>query len=432
MNRTIAVFLGEMPREVGTLRFNAQGARESAAFEYHPDWLQAEGSFAIAPSLPLTPGPQYHKRVGDGSVFHGAIADTEPDGWGRNVIRRDHAKRRVAARRAGEPVETSQLNSLDFLLAVDDANRVGALRFQDENGIFQRASEEGRRTAPPLIELRDLMSATRAVETNKETAADLAYLRGRATSLGGLRPKCSVVDDAGHLSIGKFPSVQDDRAVTKGEVLALRLARVAGITAADAQLINNEAGPVAVIRRFDRTANGARRAYISAATMLGSPADGSEPHTYTEIIDSIRQHGADAQTDIDELWRRIAFYILITNVDDHLRNHGFLHATHSQWRLAPAFDVNPFPESARELKTWISEDTGPEASIDALMSITRYCRIDDPKARRILTEVEHAVSRWPEEGQALGMTATELDQFADAFEHRERDAIRNVLDAARL
>lgn len=427
MNRSLAVFLGETPRRVGTLRFNAQGARESAAFEYHPDWLQAEGSFAIAPSLPLNTGPQYHRRTGESSIFHGVIADTEPDGWGRNVIRRDHAKRRVEARRAGQPVETPQLNSLDYLLAVDDASRVGALRFQDENGVFLRAPEEGRRTTPPLIELRDLMAATRAVETNEETAADLAYLRGRGTSLGGLRPKCSLVDDEGRLSIGKFPSVNDDRAATKGEVLALRLARAAGVTAAEAQLINNEAGPVAVVRRFDRTAEGARLAYISAATMLGSVADGTEQHTYTEIIDSIRQHGAEAQADIDELWRRIAFSILITNVDDHLRNHGFLHVAHGQWRLAPAFDVNPFPERARELKTWISEDTGAEASIDALMSITRYCRIATTKARQILAEVERAVSSWRQQGQAIGMTAAELDQFADAFEHQERDAVRRAM-----
>ena len=426
MSRTIAVFLGEAPRQVGTLRFNAQGARESAAFEYHPDWLQAEGSFPIAPSLPLIAGLQYRKRVGAGSVFHGAIADTEPDGWARNVIRRDHAKRRLEARRAGGAGETPALNSLDFLLAVDDANRVGALRFQDENGAFQRAPEEGRRTAPPLIELRDLISATRAVETNAETAADLAYLRGRGTSLGGLRPKCSVVDDEGRLSIGKFPSVQDDRAVTKGEVLALRLARVAGITTADAQLINNEAGPVAVIRRFDRTADGSRLTYISAATMLDSDANGSEQHTYTEIIDSLRQYGANAQADIDELWRRIAFSILITNVDDHLRNHGFLHASHGQWRLSPAFDINPFPERARELKTWVSEETGPEATIEALMSITRYCRIAAPRALQILAQVEHAVSQWREVGRATGMTAAELDQFDGAFEHRERDVARRM------
>ncbi len=146
MNRTIAVFLGELPRQVGTLRFNVQGARESAVFEYHPDWLQADGSFAIAPSLPLTPGPQYHKRVGDGSVFHGAIADAEPDGWGRNVIRRDHAKRRVAARRAGEPVETRQLDFESIANAKSTGLASAMCRRRLVNGISRL-----RRLEPPYL-----------------------------------------------------------------------------------------------------------------------------------------------------------------------------------------------------------------------------------------------------------------------------------------
>lgn len=214
MKRTIKVFVGESARLVGLLRFDSQGARQSAGFEYHPTWLEAEDAFAIEPNLPLVAGMQFHKKVRDGSVFHGAIADTEPDGWGRRVILRDHGKRRETDRRSGITVDPAPLGPLDFLLAVDDANRPGALRLQDESSILQRAPEFGRRTAPPLIELHALLSSTRAVENNTETAADLAYLRGRATSLGGLRPKCSVIDDDGRLSIGKFPSVADDRAVT--------------------------------------------------------------------------------------------------------------------------------------------------------------------------------------------------------------------------
>jgi serine/threonine-protein kinase HipA len=170
--------------------------------------------------------------------------------------------------------------------------------------VFGRAAEEGRRTAPPLIELGQLAAATRAVKTNSETAADLAYLRGSATSLGGLRPKCSVVDDEGHLSIGKFPSVSDERAVTKGEVLALRLAAIAGIDAADGRLIDSDGVPIALIRRFERPEAGGRLMYVSAATMLGAePGDPGE-HSYTEIVDAIRSHGATTQVDIDELWRQ--------------------------------------------------------------------------------------------------------------------------------
>ncbi|MGH7022987.1 MAG: type II toxin-antitoxin system HipA family toxin [Caulobacteraceae bacterium] len=426
MSRTIRVQIGENPRSVGLLRHDQQDAREIGSFEYGPEWLAAADRFAIDPALPLVSGPQYRHRAEGGSVFPAVIADMAPDGWARRVILRDHLKQRQEARDAGRALDPRPLNELDFLLAVDDFSRLGALRFQDENDLFQRVSEDGRRAAPPLIELEHLLAASRAVETNSETAADLAFLRGRGTSLGGLRPKCTVVDGDGRLSIGKFPSVADERAVTKGEVLALRLATAAGIRAATARLVDSDGIPVALIRRFDRTEDGRRLMYASAATMLGAEPRDPHEHAYTEIVDAIRVRGADAQSDIDELWRRIAFSILITNVDDHLLNHGFLHVERGQWRLAPAFDVNPFPERVRELKTWISEETGPAASIDALMSVTPYFRIAARRAKAILADVEHAVSRWREVGKDIGMTRPELDQFADAFEHSERDAARGA------
>ncbi len=426
MKRIITVHLGEGSTPLGSLRYDQQGARESAAFAYDTSWLAASDRFALEPGLPLVAGPQFHRRMREGSVFHAAIADTEPDGWGRRVIQRDHAKRRQEARRAGEAVDPQPLNAMDYLLAVDDVSRIGALRLLDEEGRYQRAAEPGRRTTPPLIELAQLLNASRAIETNTETEADLAYLRGRGTSLGGLRPKCSVIDEDGALAIGKFPSVTDERPVTKGEVLALRLARKAGINAADARLVESEGAPVALIRRFDRTPEGARILYVSAATMLGADPAAPDEHCYTEIVDALRQYGSRPAVDIEELWRRIAFSILITNVDDHLRNHGFLHADRGQWRLAPAFDINPFPERARELKTWVSEESGPEATIEALLSVTAYFQLSRARALTILAQVEAAVATWRDEGRAIDMTCQELENFADAFEHREREAARRA------
>lgn len=174
-------------------------------------------------------------------------------------------------------------------------------------------------------------------------------------------------------------------------------------------------------------ADGGRIPYVSAATLLGAdPADAQE-HSYTEIVDGLRVHGANVQPDLEELWQRMAFFILITNVDDHLHNHGFLHVSHGQWRLAPAFDLNPFPEHMRELKTWISEETGPEATIETLLSVLAYFQISRTRAKEILGRIEHALSKWREAGAALGMTNQELDQFADAFEHPEREAARKAI-----
>lgn len=420
MKRALKTFLGDASQRIGTLHYDHDRGREYSAFTYDGMWLAARECFAIEPNLPLVSTTQFHKKTAGGSVFHAAIADTEPDGWAKQVILRDHARRRQGNRKSGGAPGGSfaTLDSMDFLMAVDDYSRVGALRFADESGTFQRGSEPGRRAAPPLVELRQLADASRAVETDTETASDLAYLRGRGTSLGGLRPKCTVIDDDGMLAIGKFPSVGDARAVTKGEVLAMQLARKAGINAADARLVDSDGVPVAVIRRFDRTMDGRRLMYVSAATLLGADLAGAQAHSYAEIADALRVHGASAQADIEELWRRIAFSILINNVDDHLRNHGFLHTEGGLWRLAPAFDINPFPDRQRELKTWISPDTGPEATIDALMSVTAYFRIPMSRAKQILRDVKAAVSTWRASGRALGMAVRELDRFADAFEHQ--------------
>jgi serine/threonine-protein kinase HipA len=372
---------------------------------------------------------QYHKAIGDGSVFPGAIADTEPDGWGRQIIRRDYAKRREAAKKRGDAESWQALTPIDYLLAVDDFTRVGALRFQDENALFQRNPDSNERSTPPLIELRNLYAATRAVESNSETAADLAYLRGHGTSLGGLRPKCSVINEHGTLMIGKFPSINDQHAVTKAEVLALTLAKKAGIRAAEARLIDSDGIPVALIRRFDRRTDGERLFYISAATMLGAGTGDGTDHTYLEIIEAIRQHSADAAADIHELWRRIAFTILINNVDDHLQNHGFLHVGRGHWQLSPAFDINPFPERARTLKTWISEEAGPSASIEALIAIAPYCRISIVQARQLLSKVCAALETWRTVANDLTLTASEIEFLADAFEHSESQVAKRWINS---
>ena len=416
MKRKIDVALGTESTSLGELRYDRQGRRESAAFAYTSDWLANAGRFEIDPTLPLVNGFQFHKRNEQGSIFHGAIADTEPDGWGHRVILRAHAKRRQSARSQPHPSETDVLGELDFLLAVDDESRVGALRLRDEEGHFQGGTDDADRRTPPLLELRQLLAATRAVEMSADTARDLEFLRGRATSLGGLRPKCSVKDDDGHLSIAKFPSVADERAVTKGEVLALKLAKRAGIEAAEARLVMSDDLPVALIRRFDRLGDGTRIPYLSAATLLGVDRNDPSQHSYTDIVDALRVHGSDTQHDIEELFRRIAFSILINNVDDHLHNHGFLHVGHGQWRLAPAFDINPFPDRYPELKTWISENTGPESSLDALRSEAAYFRISPAQSDAVIGEVATAVEAWRQTGERLGMTATELDGLAHAFD----------------
>lgn len=458
MSWIIKVVIGDGRHPVGELRFESGGGREASVFTYDASWLASPARFAIDPALPLRPGPFFKSSKGqpgkrNASPFFGSIADTEPDGWARRIILRDAEKRRqeggTKQQEAGvenpakPPVKGKgktkdtptmrSLTSLDFLLSVDDASRIGALRFQDAEGHFQRAPEPGKRTASPLIELRDLLNAAQAVERNTETAKDLRFLMGRGTSLDGMRPKCSVIDDDGSLAIGKFPSIDDQKAVTKGEVLALRLAKLARINAAEAKLVHADGSPVTIVKRFDR--EGAKRLmFISAMSMLGIEDD--DEHAYTEVAEAMVQNCQHATRDMNELWRRIVYSVLITNVDDHLRNHGFLHVGGDKWRLSPAYDINPAPEKQRVLKTWISEDTGPEASIGHAMRAAKYFRLDREQARAVLAEVSSAVGQWRAVAKSVGMTAAEVDQFEEAFEHSERTAttteLRTLVSAGSL
>lgn len=422
----VQVCIGKAGLPVGSLVYVRQGQRENSAFAYDDSWLASPARFNLSADLQLLPGHQAHKAASPvDSVFHGALADTAPDAWGRRVIARDHAKRRKG--NPGLPA----LTELDYLLAVDDFSRVGALRLRSLDGTWQREVAPGRRSTPPLIELERVFQASRAVERGQETTEDLRYLQGKGTSLGGMRPKCTLVDEDGLLAIGKFPSVGDARSVTRGEVLALRLAARAGIDAAQARTVllghGPDAVPVAVIRRFDRDAADGRIPYQSAASLL--QASRQQDHSYTDIADAIRTHGHAPIQDLQQLWRRLVFNLLITNVDDHLQNHGFLHVAHGHWRLAPAFDLNPFPDKDRESKTWLSEQDGPVTGVQMLLARAAYFALDAMQAMAVLAEVHAAVTQWRQTATHpdVGLSAAELDDFAPAFEHEQTDAAAALL-----
>ena len=426
IRQQVQLCIGRAGLPVGSLVYVRQGRRENSAFAYDEAWLTNPARFNVSADLQLMPGYQPHKAASPhDSAFHGAIADTAPDAWGRRVIARDHAKRRK------DDPRLPALTELDYLLAVDDFSRVGALRLRSPDGTWHRTAAAGRRSTPPLVELERVLQASRAVERGDETAEDLHYLQGKGTSLGGMRPKCTLVDEDGRLAIGKFPSVGDARSVTRGEVLALKLAAQAGIDAAPARVVSlGQQGsemPVAVIRRFDRDEAGGRIPYQSAASLL--QASREEDRSYTEIADAIRTHGHAPTQDVRQLWRRLVFNLLITNVDDHLQNHGFLHVAHGQWRLAPAFDINPFPDKDRESKTWLSEQDGPIADVGMLLARATYFALDEAQALAVLAEVHSAVSNWRQValGPEVGLRPADLDDFAPAFEHQQMDAAAALL-----
>jgi serine/threonine-protein kinase HipA len=407
-----SVCVGRAAIEVGDLTFVRDGNREYSAFAYNRSWLGHADRFEISPDLPLHEGHVTRRAASaEDSPFPAALADTEPDTWGTRIIQRAHAKRRQRDPALGP------LGRFDILTAVDDFSRVGALRLRDANGQFLR-SESAFRT-PQLVELDKIYAAARAVEQNNETEADLKYLQGKATSLGGLRPKCTLLDSDGTLALGKFPSITDTRSIVRGEVLALKLARLAGLDAAEARVEMIDGAPVAVIRRFDRTPDAARIAYLSGGSLL--QARRGEDRAYTEIADTLRRIGARPTADLRELWRRMLFNLLISNTDDHIWNIGVLYAGNNQWRLAPAFDVNPFPDRARESKTWLSEETGPITSLRQLIDGCTYFGLKREQAQEDAAGMATALEGWRTVATSkdVGLTDAELEAFAPAFEHEQ-------------
>ena len=405
------VFLGKIKKPVGRLIFVKDGQREFSQFAYSDDWLADTQFFDFSLDLNRQSGYQLRKPpTKNDTCFFLALADTEPDTWGRRVIARAHAKARA------KDASLGPLTEADYLACVDDFSRVGALRLQDENGRYLRSVADGARSTPAFLELEKILLASRAVELSKETTEDLAYLQGKGTSLGGMRPKCTILDSDGALSLGKFSSVNDERSIPRGEVLALRLAQLAGIDSAQARVVMVQEQPVAMIRRFDRTPEQNRIPYISGATLLQANRD--DEHSYTEIIDVMRSKCENFVEDARQLWRRLVFNHLITNVDDHLQNIGFLYSGNNQWRLAPAFDLNPFPDKDRESKTWLSEDSGPISSTQQMLDQAARFELSQPQAQSILEEVTTAVKQLKDVATSVevGLQTHELNDFKPAFE----------------
>lgn len=404
----VYVDLDGTPHLAGRLWARMRKGRESATFEYDKAWLANPIRFSLEPALQLGPGP-FHTPVG--KPLFGAIGDSAPDRWGRVLMRRAERRR---AEKAGETPRT--LREIDYLLMVNDEARQGALRFAREpGGPFLAAAAAA--PIPPLVELPRLLSAADHVVGDCESDEDLRLLLAPGSSLGGARPKASVRDRDGSLAIAKFPHKDDDYNIVLWEAVALSLAEKAGIPVAPWRIETIAGRATLLVRRFDREGQ-TRIPFLSAMSMLG--ANDNETRSYLEFVDVLRQHGAAPKRDMHMLWRRIVFSVLISNTDDHLRNHGFLYAGPDGWRLAPAYDINPVPTDIkpRVLTTAIDLDDGT-ASLDLAMGVAEYFELTAADARAIASEVGQAVADWRNVAAAVGLTVAEIDRMASAFDHQD-------------
>jgi len=401
----VSISLGNQDIRVGKLWFHVRKGRERASFEYDKKWLKHPERFALEPALKLTEG-SFH--TGENSCLFGSIGDSAPDRWGRVLMRRGEIARAKAESR--DPIT---LFEVDYLLGVSDTARQGALRFSFESDKTLYLKEKDHTPIPPLIYLPKLLSATEHFIQHNESADDLKLLLAPGSSLGGARPKASILDRDGWLAIAKFPRKDDDFNVVVWEAVALTLAKNAGIKVPVWRLETVLNKPVLIIKRFDRLRN-ERTPFLSAMSMLG--AKDNQDHSYLEIAYALLQNGASPEEDLTELWRRIVFTVMISNTDDHLRNHAFTYERYKGWRLSPVYDINPTPiEIKPHVLTTAIDFDDTSASLETAMAVANEFRLSNNQARKILKEVCVSVKQWRVVASKLGLSKQECDRMSSAF-----------------
>ncbi len=399
------------PTLMGTLNATLSRSKEVFSFEYDKAWLESPYAQSLDPDLSLFIGPQYARYGRDN---FGLFLDSSPDRWGRVLM-----QRRAAQQVIYEGGDIRLLLESDYLLGVYDAHRMGALRFRlSEDGPF--LDGQARFAAPPWARLRELEYASLQLENgNAETQDDymkwLNMLIAPGGSLGGARPKASVLDDNKHLWIAKFPSNRDEVNIGQWEYLLYQLAEAAGINVAQSKTRNfSGTHDTFLTKRFDRMEDGARLHFSSAMTLLGKKdGDGGDTGvSYLDLADFLIRHGRQTGQDLEQLWRRILFYICVSNTDDHLRNHGFMLADDG-WILSPAYDMNPVATGGGLALNVSRQDNSQDLAL--VLSVAHYFRLSDERANEIVQEVLLAVRQWRELAQKLSIPSREINLMQNAF-----------------
>lgn len=402
------------PRLMGVLRAEQIRGNEVFSFEYDKSWLNSGERSLIDPDLMFYSGPQYTTKE---KTNFGIFLDSSPDRWGRVLMRRREA---VMARMEDRPQRN--LMSSDYLLGVYDEHRMGALRFKEEkDGPFVNDNKE--MAAPPWTSIRELEYASKKLEEDNsvdepEYLRWLNLLTAPGASLGGARPKASVMDNHNHLWIAKFPSINDNIDIGGWEKVVYEMAVRSGIKMSESKIQKFSGNQFTFLtKRFDRTPNQKRIHFASAMTLLGR-VDGDNYQSgvsYLDLVGFITQNGDKdfIAADLEELWRRIVFSICVKNTDDHLRNHGFILGKDG-WKLSPAYDINAVPTGSG-LSLNISDD---DNSLDLKLAIevAEFFRIKTVRAREIINQVQKNVSQWRFVANNYGLSRREQELMSFAFE----------------
>ena len=401
----------EIPQSVGTLFSSCSRGKEIFSFEYDRKWLQSSFIQEIDPDLGLYPGIQYLR---DEKSNFGVFLDSSPDRWGRVLMDRRES---IFARMENRP--RKNLNESDYLLGVFDEQRMGALRFKEsESSAFLNDNRDF--ATPPWTSIRELEQASYQLENDlfeddSEQLKWLNMLLAPGSSLGGARPKAGVSYTDGSLWIAKFPSKSDLYDVGAWEMIVNELAQMTGLNVAHA-IAKPFYGKynTFLTKRFDRTASGKRVHFASAMTLLGY-SDGvsfQEGVSYLELAEFIIRKGANANQDLEELFKRIVFSICVSNTDDHLRNHGFL-LTPAGWILSPAYDINPNPKGTG-LKLNISAHDN-SLDLKLALEVASFFRLTDIQAASIIQNTIDNISKWKQVATKYKISRDEQDRMSSAF-----------------
>ncbi len=400
----------ESPSQIGTLYVDGGRGRQVLSFSYCEDWLNdLNNNMSLDPDLKLFAGRQY--APADKTIF-GMFADSCPDRWGRLLM-----KRREAIIAKKEKRKPRTLTEVDFLLGVYDETRMGGLRFStSQGGAF--LSDDKELATPPWTTLRKLESASLAFEKNDDGMEEkwLKQLVAPGSSLGGARPKASVLAPDGSLWIAKFPSKHDETNVGAWEMVVHELAVLCNLNVPEARLENfSKTGSTFLTKRFDRV--GDRRVHFaSAMTLLGKNdgANASDGSGYSDIANIIRRNGMMPKRDLLELWRRIVFNMAVSNTDDHLRNHGFL-IGNSGWILSPMYDVNP-NIYGDTLSLNVDADSNL-IDFKLALSVAKLYGLTEAQAASELKEIKNVVeTNWRKLAGKFGLSRSETEEMAPAFE----------------
>ena len=397
---------------VGTLGYDMIRGNATYQWEYDAQWLQAHRGITLSGDLLNAGGPQFAQ----GRLF-GFLQDAMPDRWGKRLIEK---RERLLAAQEGRTAR--HLMDIDYLTQIDDTTRMGALQLREDGQLLGTSYVDT--PVPPLTYLREFVDMAQEYERQDAQGGTvreewLLNLYRQGSSLGGARSKANVRDTDGSLWIAKIPSVNDDFDVALWEYFAHRMARLAGIEVPEMRLLAlpRQRYHTLLSKRFDRQGE-TRIHYASAMTLTGLP-DGADANTgngYLDIVDVIVGNigFADPQAAIEQLYRRVAFSIVIGNHDDHFRNHGFL-LTEKGWVWSPAFDINPSDFQTQSLL--ISKDSN-ESSLQELLAAAGDYMLSADIARTIIDEVCTAMKSWPQVARQCGISVSEMERFAGRIDNK--------------